>query len=198
MEHDDLNITIDSFSNLGDICVNTISQEVHVNNGSGWRKHMKILKQFTDLFKKTGKEKNETLEKHRRDFEWMRVERKERIAREATKRTLNKMKIQNLKNSGQLNSNYIPNQNVLTGIGVSSSQPNKSAIHIDGSNDTVKIEADLLVNGRDILKEIDDMRDALLLLKRDVDMEAKYPRLKELKTEYEKELEKYKTFEALK
>jgi len=42
------------------------------------------------------------------------------------------------------------------------------------------------------------MRDSLLLLKRDVDMEAKYPRLKELKEEYEAELAKYKTFNALK
>jgi len=42
------------------------------------------------------------------------------------------------------------------------------------------------------------MRDAMLLLKRDVDMEAKYPKLKELKDAYEEQLEKYKTFEALK
>ena len=42
------------------------------------------------------------------------------------------------------------------------------------------------------------MRDALLLLKRDLDMEAKYPRLKELKDEYEAALEKYKTFETIK
>lgn len=56
----------------------------------------------------------------------------------------------------------------------------------------------LLVNGRDVMQEIDEMRDALLLLKRDVDMESKYPRLKELKEAYEAQLEKYKTFEALK
>lgn len=52
--------------------------------------------------------------------------------------------------------------------------------------------------GRDILKEIDEIRDTLLLLKRDVDMEAKYPRLRELKDQYEAALEKYKTFEAIK
>jgi hypothetical protein len=65
------------------------------------------------------------------------------------------------------------------------------------SNDVV-IDGELKVNGRDILKEIDDMRDVLLLLRRDVDMEAKYPKLKELKEEYERALEKYKTFEAVK
>jgi hypothetical protein len=56
----------------------------------------------------------------------------------------------------------------------------------------------LLVNGRDVMQEIDEMRDALLLLKRDVDMESKYPKLKELKEAYEAQLDKYKTWEALK
>jgi hypothetical protein len=63
---------------------------------------------------------------------------------------------------------------------------------------TLKVDGKLEVQGRDILKELDEMRDALLLLKRDVDMEAKYPKLKELKDAYEAQLEKYKTFEALK
>jgi hypothetical protein len=64
-----------------------------------------------------------------------------------------------------------------------------ASMHIDG-----KLE----VQGRDVLKELDEIRDALLLLKRDVDMEAKYPKLRELKDAYEAQLEKYKTFEALK
>ena len=63
---------------------------------------------------------------------------------------------------------------------------------------TLQVDGTIKVNGRDILKELDEMRDALLLLKRDVDMEAKYPKLKELKDAYEEQLEKYKTFEALK
>jgi hypothetical protein len=66
-------------------------------------------------------------------------------------------------------------------------------IDIGTSTDTA-----FTVYGRDILKELDEMRDALLLLKRDLDMEAKYPRLKELKDEYEAALEKYKTFETIK
>jgi hypothetical protein len=74
-----------------------------------------------------------------------------------------------------------------------------SAITINGGpNGSMKVDVPLLVNGRDVMKELDEMRDALLLLKRDVDMESKYPRLKELKDEYERALEKYKTFEALK
>lgn len=53
------------------------------------------------------------------------------------------------------------------------------------------------INGGEFLV-FDEMRDVMLLLKRDVDMEAKYPKLKELKDAYEEQLEKYKTFEALK
>ena len=75
-----------------------------------------------------------------------------------------------------------------------------SAIVINGDpvNGSVTIDVPLKVNGRDVMKELDEMRDVLLLLKRDVDMEAKYPRLKELKDEYEAALAKYQTFEALK
>lgn len=69
---------------------------------------------------------------------------------------------------------------------------------INVSPGITKITSPLEVNGRDILKELDEMRDALLLLKRDVNMEAKYPKLKELKDAYERALEKYKTFDAIK
>lgn len=63
---------------------------------------------------------------------------------------------------------------------------------------TLTVEGRAIVQGRDVLQELDEMRDALLLLKRDADMEAKYPRLKEIKDEYERALEKYKTWEAIK
>ena len=62
----------------------------------------------------------------------------------------------------------------------------------------LKVDGTLEVNGRDVMKELDEMRDVLLLLKRDVEMEAKYPKLRELKDAYEAQLEKYKTWEALK
>jgi hypothetical protein len=74
-----------------------------------------------------------------------------------------------------------------------------ASIIVSGGKDrTVSISAALTVNGRDVMREIDEMRDALMLLKRDVDMESKYPRLKELKDQYEQEMEKYRTFERLK
>jgi hypothetical protein len=75
-----------------------------------------------------------------------------------------------------------------------------SAININGDpvNGSMRVDVPLIVNGRNVMEELDEMRDVLLLLKRDVDMESKYPRLKELKDEYEAALAKYKTFEALK
>ena len=66
------------------------------------------------------------------------------------------------------------------------------------SDSVTTISTPLVVNGRDVMQEIDEMRDALLLLKRDVNMEAKDPKLKELKDAYERQLEKYKTFDAIK
>jgi len=84
---------------------------------------------------------------------------------------------------------YNPNSYTYTDITISDHTTTDTALRIEGT---------LEVNSRDVMKELDEIRDALLLLKRDVDMEAKYPRLKELKEEYEAALEKYKTFEALK
>jgi hypothetical protein len=74
-----------------------------------------------------------------------------------------------------------------------------SNVRIDGGeNGRMLVNVPLIVNGRDVMKELDEMRDVLLLLKRDVDMEAKYPRLRELKDEYEAALAKYTTFDTLK
>jgi hypothetical protein len=60
------------------------------------------------------------------------------------------------------------------------------------------VDIPLVVQGRDVMKELDELRDSVLLLKRHVDMEAKYPKLKELKDAYESQLAKYKTFDAIK
>lgn len=97
-----------------------------------------------------------------------------------------------------LNSNYSighsPGNITTTSIGHADPK-----ITIDGGeNGSMRVDVPLIVNGRDVMKELDEMHDSLLLLKRDVDMEAKYPRLRELKDEYERALEKYKTFDTLK
>ena len=95
--------------------------------------------------------------------------------------------------SGTYSSNYISSNNITT------TSFADAKIRINGGEDgKMQVDVPLIVHGRDVMKEIDEMRDALLLLKRDVDMEAKYPKLKELKDAYEAQLEKYKTFEAIK
>jgi hypothetical protein len=96
--------------------------------------------------------------------------------------------------------NNVLSQKYSSGGTITSTSYANSAITINGDavNGSVTIDVPLLVNGRDVIKELDEMRDVLLLLKRDVDMEAKYPRLKEIKDEYEAALAKYTTFDAIK
>ena len=88
--------------------------------------------------------------------------------------------------SGVVNTNYVF-ANGSNGISA-----------VDISSSVTKINTPLLVNGRDVMAELDEIRDVLLLLRRDVDMEAKYPKLKQLADEYRLQLEKYKTFELIK
>jgi len=101
------------------------------------------------------------------------------------------------------NYTYAPNtpvfNNITSGSISTTTRLGDSKVTIDGGeNGSMRVDVPLLVDGRDVMRELDEMRDALLLLKRDVDMEAKYPKLRELKDAYEAQLEKYKTFEALK
>ena len=91
---------------------------------------------------------------------------------------------------------------VLTGAysGTITTSANYGNITIRDSLDptTMRVEIPLVVQGRDVMKELDELRDSVLLLKRHIDMEAKYPKLKELKDAYESQLAKYKTFDAIK
>ena len=105
----------------------------------------------------------------------------------------------------KMNSNYTYSTSIghlpgsITNNTITTTSIADAKVRIDGGeNGSMRVDVPLVVNGRDVMKEIDEMRDALLLLKRDVDMESKYPKLKELKDEYERALEKYKTFEAIK
>ena len=89
--------------------------------------------------------------------------------------------------------------NIASGTISTTTRLGDSKVTIDGgANGSMRVDVPLIVNGRDVMKELDEMRDAMLLLRRDVDMEAKYPRLKEIKDEYEAALAKYTTFDTLK
>ena len=126
--------------------------------------------------------------------------------REAAEKKRREKWSKRLKQSMNSNNNYaygsgighLPS-NIASGTISTTTRLGDSKVTIDGGeNGSMRVDVPLLVNGRDVMKEIDEMRDAMLLLKRDVDMEAKYPKLKKIKDEYEAALSKYKTFEALK
>jgi hypothetical protein len=55
----------------------------------------------------------------------------------------------------------------------------------------------LKVQGRDVMKELDELRASMLLLNRDIDMEEKYPDLKEAYDNYNKVLEELLVVEKL-
>ena len=159
---------------------------------------MKTLKQFKKWFTKTGKE-SKTLTKTA-SFDY-RKNIREREA--AEKKRLEKWRTEFKKQ--RMNNNYTYSSTIghlpgsITNSTIATTNLADSAIIINGGpGGSMKVDVPLVVNGRDVMKEIDEMRDALLLLKRDVDMESKYPRLKELKDEYERSLAKYKTFETIK
>ena len=107
--------------------------------------------------------------------------------------------VDRLSSGSVLSSDNIDFNNISSSAITTTTNLGDSNVRIDGGkNGRMLVDVPLIVNGRDVMKELDEMRDALLLLKRDVDMEAKYPKLKELKDAYEAQLEKYKTWEALK
>jgi predicted RNA-binding protein with PIN domain len=91
--------------------------------------------------------------------------------------------------AGSVQQKMTPHQVAYDIVNATNDISAKSAITVDGTFE---------VQGRDVLAELDEMRDALMLIKRDVDMEAKYPKLKELKDAYAAQLAKYKTFDAIK
>jgi len=63
-----------------------------------------------------------------------------------------------------------------------------SAITFEKIYDNNSSNRSLVINGRDVMQELDEMRDVLVLLNRDVSMEEKYPKLKELKDAYNRQL----------
>jgi hypothetical protein len=174
---------------------------------------MKTLKLFTKWFTKTGKDDKTHKTTYHSDYspgrdringgEWIAEIRKREAAEKKRKERWRKEFKQKMNNNYTpiFNStqNYNPSNYTYANNSITTTNLADSAITINGGpNGSMKVDVPLVVNGRDVMKEIDEMRDALLLLKRDVDMESKYPKLKELKDAYERQLEKYKTWEALK
>lgn len=155
-------------------------------------------------FTKTGKDDKTTKTTGHSDYnpgkDWMAEIRKREAAEKKRREKWQK------EFKKQMNSTYTYNTSIghlpsstITNNTITTTSLADAKIRIDGGvNGSMQVDVPLVVNGRDVMKELDEMRDALLLLKRNVQMEEKYPRLKELKDEYERALEKYKTFEAIK
>lgn len=73
--------------------------------------------------------------------------------------------------------------------------------YVTTSPDTgMRVEGDLTVKGRNVLEELDVIKTLLdgAVIQRDPAMEEEFGKLKALADEYQKQLEKYKTFKALK
>jgi len=64
----------------------------------------------------------------------------------------------------------------------------------------VQVEGDLTVNGRNVMEELDIIKTLLdgAVIQRDPALEEEFSKLKELADAYQEQLEKYKTFKALK
>lgn len=73
--------------------------------------------------------------------------------------------------------------------------------YITTSPDTgMRVDGDLTVKGRNVLEELDIIKTLLdgAVIQRDPAMEEEFSKLKALADEYQKQLEKYKTFKTLK
>ena len=57
--------------------------------------------------------------------------------------------------------------------------------NITSDDEKVNISTDLIVQGRDILNELDNLHQSMLLLPRDQKLETKYPELKEAYDAYQ-------------
>ena len=63
---------------------------------------------------------------------------------------------------------------------------------------TLDVKGNVKINGLDLEERLTTIEKVLNIPQRDVILETKYPKLKQLHDEYMRELEKYKTFERLK
>ena len=69
---------------------------------------------------------------------------------------------------------------------------------IKNSPATLDVKGNLVINGRDLEERLSTIEKVLQIPERDVKLEKKYPKLKELYDAYIHALGKYRTFEAIK
>jgi hypothetical protein len=63
---------------------------------------------------------------------------------------------------------------------------------------TIEVKGNMVINGRDLEERLETIEKVLQIPERDVKLEKKHPKLKELYDAYINALGKYRTFEAIK
>ena len=89
--------------------------------------------------------------------------------------------------------------NTVWTTGTSVANPYDAALTISQSNPpTLDVKGNLVINGRDLEERLKTIETVLQIPERDVKLEKKHPKLKELYDQYINALGKYRTFEAIK
>ena len=103
------------------------------------------------------------------------------------------------------NTTTVPNGGYITSTGTNttwttstSSIPNETIRINQTDPPTVDIKGNLVINGRDLEERLNTIEKVLNIPERDVILEHKHPKLKELYDAYINALGKYRTFEAIK
>ena len=102
-----------------------------------------------------------------------------------------------------INSPYITNSGTITAPGGYSTFPNSHDPVIIVSQDTattstLKVKGTLDLNGMDVGGALTDIMETLMVVKRDLKMEERYPKLKEAYDHYHKILDDYKLIDMMK
>ena len=71
-------------------------------------------------------------------------------------------------------------------------------LNVSGNPAGLEVKGTVVINGRDLEERISTIEKVLQIPQRDVTMESKYPKLKKLYEEYMRELDKLRTWDALK
>jgi len=106
-----------------------------------------------------------------------------------------------LTNTTVPNGGYITSTgtNTVWTTGTSVANPYDAALTISQSNPpTLDVKGNLVINGRDLEERLKTIETVLQIPERDVKLEKKHPKLKELYDQYINALGKYRTFEAIK
>jgi len=105
------------------------------------------------------------------------------------------------------NTTTIPNGGYITSTGTNTvwttgtsvANPYDAALTISQSSPpTLDVKGNLVINGRDLEERLNTIEKVLNIPERDVILEHKHPKLKELYDAYINALGKYRTFEAIK